>query len=210
MYGDYLVTRPAIENHARGRFLDIGCGVMPFKDIILKVVERYDTLDFEERTGGVKFVGDVQNMEMIEDQTYDSAVCLEVLEHVPDPFRAVSEIARVLRKGGTLICSVPHLSRLHEEPHDYYRYTKYGLETLLTRAGFRVLDMKPRGGLFTFLGHQFSSGFVCLFWHIPVVKRIVFFLNKWLCTIPCQFLDRSVLKTELFAEGYTAVAEKVG
>ena len=155
-YGDYLATKPAVEMFARGRLLDIGCGVMPFKDIILKSVEQYDTLDFEERASGVKYVGDVQNMEMIDDQAYDSAVCFEVLEHVPDPFQAVSEIARILRKGGTLICSVPHLSRLHEEPHDYYRYTKYGLEALLTRAEFKVLDMRPRGGSFPFVGPQIS------------------------------------------------------
>lgn len=209
-YGDYLVTRPLLEAFARGRLLDIGCGVMPFRDIILRTTGDYDTLDFQERASGVKYIGDVQNMEMIDDQTYDSAVCFEVLEHVPDPFRAVAEIARILRKGGTLILSVPHLSRLHEEPHDYYRYTKYGLETLLTRAGFRVLETRRRGGLLTFLGHQFSSGFVCLFWGVPVLKTIAFFLNKWLCTLPCQFLDRFVLKSEVFAEGYTVVAEKAG
>ncbi len=209
-YGDYLVTRPALEAFAKGQLLDIGCGVMPFKDIILTSVEQYDTLDFEERTSGVKYIGDVQDMRMFENETYDSVVCLEVLEHVPDPFKAVSEISRVLKKGGVLILSVPHLSRLHEEPHDYFRYTRYGLESILTRAAFTVHDIKVRGRLFSFLGHQFSSGFVCLFWHIPVVKSIAFFLNKWLCTIPCYLLDRFVLKSDRFAEGYTIVAEKTG
>lgn len=209
-YGDYVVTKAALRKFARGRLLDIGCGVMPFKDIILEFAEEYDTFDREERVSGVKYIGDIQNMEMIEDGAYDSAVCLEVLEHVPDPFRAVAEISRILKKNGTLICSVPHLSRLHEEPHDYYRFTKYGIETLLTQAEFKVLDMRQRGGLFTFLGHQFSSCFVCLFWHIPVVKHVVFFLNKWFCTLPCQFLDRFILRTDVFAEGYTVVAEKVG
>jgi hypothetical protein len=80
---------------------------------------------------------------------------------------------------------------------------------MLSREKLEVVDIRARGGLFTFLGHQFSSVFVCLFWSIPVLKHIALLMNKWFCTLPCYFLDKFVVKTGVFAEGYTVVARKV-
>jgi 2-polyprenyl-3-methyl-5-hydroxy-6-metoxy-1,4-benzoquinol methylase len=111
---------------------------MPFKDAISKHVSQYDSIDIESRSPSVTFIGDIQNMNMIASDSYDSALCIEVLEHVPNPVKAISEIHRILKYNAKLVCSVPHLSRLHEEPHDYYRYTKYGLSYLFENAGFRI------------------------------------------------------------------------
>jgi len=204
---DQLITS-AILTHARGRIIDIGCGDMPYKDIIQRKATRYDTLDVERRAPGVKYISDIHDMSVIHDGSYDTVVCFSVLEHVQNPFQAVSEICRILKKGGTLILSVPHLSRLHEEPNDFFRYTKYGLHALLESVGFEVLEIVPTGGLFSFLGHQFSTVFVCSLWHIPVIKRIVFSINKWLCVKPCYWLDRAFDRRKFFALGYLCVAVK--
>ncbi len=177
-YALYESAVPAILQYAQGKFIDIGCGDMPFQKFILGKVEKYDSIDIERRVPEVKYVGDIQNMDMLESQTYDSALCLEVLEHVQNPLKALTEISRILKKEGYLILSLPHLSRLHEEPHDYYRYTKYGLQFLLQEAGFRILSIRPQGGLFCFLGHQSATLFLCPVWHIPILKDILFFLNK--------------------------------
>ena len=207
-YGIYCVTSPAIINYASGKLIDLGCGDMPYRDLIVGKVSQYDTFDIEERTDGVVFVGDIQNMDMINDNSYDSAVCFEVLEHVRRPAKALSEIFRILKPAASIILSVPHLSRLHEEPHDYFRYTKYGIQFLLEDAGFKVVEVNAHGGLFSFLGHQFFSFFICLFWHIPVIKHIAFFLNKWLCVKPCYFLDKAFGRNQIFACGYICVAQK--
>ena len=207
-YAGYRTTKPFIEQYARGRLLDIGCGHMPFQELISKHVAQYETFDIEERVKGVTYVGDVQNMRTVANGVYDSVICSEVLEHVPDPFRAVREIHRVLKQNGVAIITVPHVSRLHEEPHDYYRYTKYGLRNLLESNGFEILGMEKRGGLFSFLGHQWSTFWVCLFWGVPVLKQVIFFLNKWLCVKLCLWLDDSVDKSGLFALGYTVAARK--
>lgn len=207
-YGTYGATVPAITNYACGKLIDLGCGEMPYKELIMNKVSQYDTFDVEERTKGVTFIGDIQNMDMINDNSYDSAVCFEVLEHVRYPAKALSEIFRILKPKAHLILSVPHLSRLHEEPHDYFRYTKYGLRVLLEDAGFKVVEINAVGGIFSFLGHQFSTFFICLFWHIPVIKHIVFFINKWLCVRFCHFLDKILDKNQIFASGYTCVALK--
>ena len=208
LYAGYQVTAPAILKYAQGKLIDIGCGDMPYRNLIVSRVTQYDTLDYEERTTGVKFLGDIQDMRIIGDQNYDSVVCLEVLEHVKNPFRAIDEMHRILKKEGSLILSVPHLSRLHEEPNDFYRFTKYGLRFLLENAGFEVITIEPRGGIFCFLGRQFSTIFVCLFWHIPIAKRIAFSINKWLCVKICYLLDKIFDKGKIFALGYTVVAKK--
>lgn len=208
VYAHHHATAPAIVKYVHGKCIDIGCGDMPYKAVIAKHVTDYHSLDRECRSPGVTFVGDVQNMSMLPDNTYDSAVCFDVLEHVPNPMQAISEIGRILKPQGTLILSVPHLSRLHEEPHDYFRYTKYGLYTLLEKSGFNVLEMQTQGSLFSFLGHQFSTIFVCLFWHVPILKHVVFFINKWVCVLPCVALDDVLDKKRLFALGYTCIARK--
>ena len=156
----------------------------------------------------LKYMGDVQNLHMIATESYDTALCLELLEHVPDPSRALSEISRVLKRGGWLILSVPHLSRLHEEPNDFYRYTKYGLQFLLERAGFHALEIAPRAGVVSFTGHQVSTVLLGLSWHVPVVKRLVFVLNKWLWVRLCLWFDRVLDRRGLLAQGYVSVAQK--
>ena len=76
-------------------------------------------------------VTSVCSMPMFEGASFDAVFMMEVLEHVPEPQQALSEIRRVLKPGGRLILSVPFIFPLHEEPHDYYRYTKYGLAYML-------------------------------------------------------------------------------
>jgi SAM-dependent methyltransferase len=44
--------------------------------------------------------------------SFDAAVCWEVLEHVPDPGRALRHLSRVLRPGGLLVIAVPHVRSL--------------------------------------------------------------------------------------------------
>ena len=89
-------------------------------------------------------------MDIISDGSYDSAICLEVLEYVQNPLRVIAGVYRILKKDITLVISVPHFSRLHEEPYDSFRCTKYGLQFLLEDAGFKVLNITPRGGIFSF------------------------------------------------------------
>jgi SAM-dependent methyltransferase len=207
-YGQYLVTLALVCKYARGQLIDLGCGDMPFKAWISTQVSTYDSLDFFPRSPDVTYEADIQNMHMISNDQYDSALCIEVLEHVPDPFLAVREIQRILKPGGLLILSVPHLSRLHDEPHDYYRYTRYGVAHLLEQAGLELVELQKRGGLFTFIGHQVSTVVIGLTWGVPVLKDIAWFINSWLVTRLCYRLDAGLDPAGLFAQGYTAVARK--
>lgn len=208
----YILTQKilkALNEYAHGRLIDIGCGDMPFKRHIPQAVIQYDTLDTEARTEGVTYIGSVLDMHMIQDESYDSAICFEVLEHVPNPFIAISEINRILKNEGLLIISVPHMWPIHEAPDDYFRFTNYGLKYLLEQNQFEIVSMETSGGILTFLGHNVSSGILCLFWRVPVLKHLIFLLLKWLVVLPCAFIDDKVIKSQMAPLEYICVAKKI-
>jgi len=79
-------------------------------------------------------------------------LCTQVLEHLPDPAACVSEMARLLSANGSLVITAPQSWNLHEAPHDYFRFTRFGLSELCRRAGLDVLEILPQGGLGALIG----------------------------------------------------------
>ena len=199
---------PLAARYIDGECLDIGCGDQPYRSLIESLGAKYESVDIEARSEDVTYISDIHNMEVVPEEGFDCAICLEVLEHVSNPFIAVGEIAKVLRPGGTLILSVPHLSRIHEAPHDYFRYTRYGIQSILESNGFEVLEMKQTGMLFSFLGHQWAAMTNSLFWSIPVIRWVVFSINVLLCVYPCYLVDQLLRKIELFPLSHVCVARK--
>jgi len=88
------------------------------------------------------------------DGRFDAALNIVVLEHTAEPARVLAEIARVLRPSAPLLLVVPQEWGVHQAPHDYFRYTRHGVETLLCRAGFDAMSIEPAGGFFTLLGRR--------------------------------------------------------
>lgn len=174
----YRSITPILAANAHGRTLDAGAGHMQFRTLILRYASSYESFDIEARTGSVDHLGDIQDMTGIPNDQYDTVFCNQVIEHLPFPDKALHELFRILKPGGTLILAAPHLSRYHEEPHDYFRYTGYGFTSLLERAGFREIRIFTSGGIFCFLAHQISTILLALFWGIPLLKWIVFGLNR--------------------------------
>jgi len=64
----------------------------------------------------------------VDDNYFDTALCTAVLEHLEETSDVTKETHRVLKAGGYAIYTVPFFWHLHEEPRDFYRYTKYGLK----------------------------------------------------------------------------------
>lgn len=201
---------PMLEQYAKGSCVDIGCGTSPFWEHLEKLVDIYHGVDRYPQSRLPVVVGDVQKMSMFKDDSYDTALCFEVLEHVANPDTAIDEIRRIMKAGGHLILTVPHLSRLHEVPHDYYRYTSFGIQYLLEKNGFEIVTISEKGGLLCFLGHQLSTVFVSLLWQFPFFQRAALLINRYLLVMPCYYLDRVLPTTPLFALGYIVVAKKLG
>jgi SAM-dependent methyltransferase len=130
------------------RVIDIGAGEAPYRELFSD--QRYMTLDRAEtpHSGGVDMHG-VADSIPAGDGSFDVVVCTQVLEHVPEPLRALREFRRILRSGGAMIATVPFLWEEHEIPFDYYRYTRYGIEYVVRQAGFEDVDVKPRTDCFT-------------------------------------------------------------
>lgn len=84
----------------------------------------------------------------IADQTLDAALLLEVLEHIGAHGTVLEEIKRTLRPGGLLFLSVPFLYPIHDAPHDFFRFTNFGLRHVLERAGFEIVRQTQNGNLF--------------------------------------------------------------
>ena len=88
-------------------------------------------------------VMDAQDMSF-EIETFDLVLMFEVLEHIPNPFLAISEIHRVLKPGGHLYLSTPFILGIHDAPHDYFRYTRFGL--LKLTECFEKVEVNERNG----------------------------------------------------------------
>ena len=86
--------------------------------------------------------------------SFDAALNIVTLEHLPEPAAALSELARVLRPGAPLLIVAPHQWEVHQAPHDYFRYTCHGLRYLLESAGFATVEIRPVGGLFRLLARR--------------------------------------------------------
>lgn len=87
-----------------------------------------------------------ENLAPLANASLDAVLCLEVLEHVADTQAAIRSIGRVLRPGGWLIGSTPFLLGIHDPPHDYYRFTEFGLRYLF--RDFELVTLRPRNGYF--------------------------------------------------------------
>jgi len=79
------------------------------------------------------------------DAVFDTVLLFDVLEHLQQPDASLAEACRVLRPQGTLVARIPFLYPLHDQPHDFQRWTQHGLADLFHRHGFRVIRIQPYG-----------------------------------------------------------------
>ncbi len=92
------------------------------------------------------------------DATFDAAINMVTLEHVCDPARAIHELARTLKPGARILFAIPQDWEVHQAPHDYFRYTRYGIRHLLQQAGLEPLRVVPAGGYFRLLSRRLLNG----------------------------------------------------
>jgi len=98
----------------------------------------------------------------------------QVLEHVEFPELVLKEFARVLKAGGTLCLTVPQGWYEHQEPHDYFRYTRFGLLSLASRAGLEVEEIKTLGGAFQYVANRLTYLSKIPFRQMPWFLRLIF------------------------------------
>ena len=150
---------------SRGALLDVGCGDKPHEHIFRPYVDSYVGVEYDTTFSATKASTHDRKADVLydgltlpfEDRSFDTVLSVQVLEHTPNPFELFAEMARVLRDKGTLILTVPFSGRLHEEPHDYLRFTPHIMRELCKRNGLKVKEIRARGGFWSVLGHKLNS-----------------------------------------------------
>lgn len=201
----YGALRPMIDRHVRGMALDVGAGRLAWRALISSKVSGYYATDTFPTHPNIDFVSDAQGLLPIPDESFDSIFCCSVLEHMPKPWNAVPELFRVLKPGGVLILSVPFLYYLHGQPHDYFRFTHYGVRKLAQDAGFEVVELSVAGGLAHALLQAVSMLTTSLLYFpsAPFAARAA----SWALTAVAGLFD-SVDRGQVFAQSVNAVLRR--
>lgn len=180
--------------HAHGELLDMGCGSKPFSGLFAGRVTRYWGTDL----AASRYLGDARpeafaraEAQPFRDGSFDTVLGLSMLTYLPEPVRMIEEAHRVLRPGGVLILEFTQMVPLHDEPWDFFRFTRYGAEHLLRRAGFEPVEYVPIGGLWARVGlttiaalNRVNRGPTRVLTEIPV--RLLYVIVQ----LACETLDR--------------------
>jgi SAM-dependent methyltransferase len=140
----------------RSRLLDAGAGEGSYKHYFS--AQRYCGLDLgigdsQWNYSTLDVVGDLSGMPFREG-TFDACVSVVTLEHVKDPARVIREISRTLAPGGRFLLIVPFEWEEHQQPHDYFRFTRYSLAYMLDQAEFEEVSIRPVGGFFRMMARR--------------------------------------------------------
>ena len=144
-----------LKKYAKGRLLDIGCGNKPYKDIIDPIVNEYIGCDIVQSNDHKADILCEATMIPLPDASFDTIISTQTIEHVADHQKMISESYRLLKNGGYLVISGPMYWPLHEEPYDFFRFTKHGFRHLLTNAGYTIIEERANGGKWALCGQAF-------------------------------------------------------
>lgn len=141
------------------KVLDAGGGGCPYKRYFSHT--NYESTDFENifDTDCKKIHTFICSLDYIPkpDNSYDIIINTQVLEHVENPQIVINEFYRILKPSGKLFLTAPQGWGIHGEPYHFFNFTNYGLKSLFTKAGFKIKFIKPRGGIFWYLGNRIKT-----------------------------------------------------
>jgi SAM-dependent methyltransferase len=202
---EYAVKSFAASLPAGARVLDAGAGEGNYRAYF--TAQRYTGLDLGVGDAawdysGLDVVGNLDALPFASG-AFDASLNVVTLEHVREPGRVLAEIARSLAPGGKFLLIAPHEWEEHQQPHDYYRYTRYGLDYLLRQAGFDALEIRPVGGFFRLLSRRLLNALQ--FFPGPLMPLAAIFFAPPALVLPLlDPLDRR----QNFTLGYICSARK--
>lgn len=199
-----------IKRHAsfiKGRVLDIGAGSYPrYKNLF--TFDEYVSMDIAPGKG-IDAVGKIENIPF-PDNSFDSIICTQVLGDVFDVEKAFLEIKRVLKPHGKALITESLIDPLHDEPHDFWRFTSHSLRQLTENAGLNVEVLEKRGGYWSVLAQLKSRYWIERLnagtkWYARLLSLFFKISGTW-----ARFRDRNDKSRAngLFTHGYLLVASK--
>lgn len=200
----------ALIEHAKGHLLDLGCGKAPLYAVYRDLVKEVTCVDWANSAHKNAFLdreADLTQPLPFESESFDTVLLSDVLEHIPVPLDLCHEIARVLRPGGVLLMNVPFFYRVHEAPHDFYRYTEFALRRFMDLVGLRILRLEATGGVPEILASVVAKNVV----RMPVLGKLTARAVQWTAATAGRtgFVQRaSRVTSSSFPLGYFMVAKK--
>ena len=137
------------------------------------------------------------------DASFDNVVAIETLEHLRDPQRAIREITRVLRAGGRVLVTTRFCYPVHDAPHDYFRFTRFGLEELFSGYDVgRLEEIDSAAETWLILANRLAYDR-----DVHPVVRAVIFAKSWIAW-PWVRLTRKLVPARSLTTGYLLLAKK--
>lgn len=152
---------------AGSRILDAGAGTQQYKKFCKHL--HYVSQDFAQYDGAGDSAGlqinnfDYGKLDIISDissipepnASFDAILCIEVLEHIPDPIQAIKEFSRLLKQNGYLVLTAPFCSLTHFSPYHFNSgFNTYWHQKHLPEYGFKIIQLKPNGNFFEFVAQE--------------------------------------------------------
>ncbi len=150
-----------LKKRAKGIMIDIGCGRQIYKKELVGQVKKYIGVDHPQVS---KKYEDKEKPDVFADALdlpfstnyCDTVSMISVLEHIPDPTRAIQEASRILKPNGIFVLITVQNYPLHDAPYDYFRYTRFSLKKLMENEGLKIVSLKPLGTYPIFAGQLFN------------------------------------------------------
>jgi SAM-dependent methyltransferase len=155
------------DQYAKGKLLDIGCGNKPYKQQLDNNISEYFGCDIIQSSENCVDLLCPANNIPLPDGSFDTIISTQTIEHVEDHQGLVNEAFRLVNKGGYFIVSGPMYWPLHEEPYDFFRFTKHGFTYILEKAGFKTITINANGGKWSVAGQAFLHA---LYPHVYGIK----------------------------------------
>ncbi|HLO72073.1 MAG TPA: methyltransferase domain-containing protein [Flavipsychrobacter sp.] len=187
--------KDAAQQYAKGDLLDIGCGNKPYRPFFDGKLTSYIGCDIIQSDKNLVDIICPATDIPLADNCKDTVFSTQVIEHVADHRKLLSEAFRILKPGGHLIVSGPMAWEHHEEPYDFFRFTRYGFEYILTETGFTDIIIVPNGGKWAMVGQLLHNSLRSSCYGKKSIKarllKGVYFLFrlKWIINLFFVWLD---------------------
>lgn len=133
----------------KGKLLDVGCGMKPYKRYVDNTVE-YLGVDVYAESKADKLM--VNGREIpYEDNCFDWIISTNAIEHIPELDFVIDEIKRVSKSDAEFLITIPFMFHEHGKPYDFRRFSRFGIEEYFKSKDFLILDTKISGGIGTYL-----------------------------------------------------------
>ncbi len=189
------------------RVLDLGSGGSSYGSFFPNRI----TVDIDPKRNP-DIVADAQKLPF-KDGEFSFVLCTEMLEHTLNPFKVEEELRRVMAKGGTLILSTRFVYPLHDAPHDYWRFTKYGLTKLF--EAWEIIELRAETETFSAIGALIQRvGFQTKLKLNKLAKFLLFatawLLDRlnWLILEEYGDIGKTKKESQIMATGYYLAAKK--